>query len=87
MTGHRLLGGFIGSESEKSSWVLKKIDAWTQYIQKISKVAKYDPQSAFIAVSKSLQNEWSFIQRVINVDDNLFGSLKDQICQNLLPNI
>ena len=87
LTGHRLLGGFIGSESEKSSWVLKKIDAWTQYIQKISKVAKYDPQSAFIAVSKSLQNEWSFIQRVINVDDNLFGSLKDQICQNLLPNI
>ena len=89
LTGHRLLGGFIGSASEnlKSSWVLKKIDAWTQYIQKISKVAKYDPQSAFIAVSKSLQNEWSFIQRVINVDDNLFGSLKNQICQNLLPNI
>jgi hypothetical protein len=66
---------------------LKKIEAWIQYIGKISKVAKYDPQSAFIAVSKSLQNEWNFIQRVINVDDCLFRSLKESICQSLLPNI
>ena len=74
LTGHRLLGGFIGSEEEKKSWFLKKNEAWIQHINKISRVAKYDPQSAFIAVSKSLQNEWNFIQRVIDVDDCLFRS-------------
>ena len=87
LTGHRLLGGFIGSEDEKVSWVMKKNDAWTECIKKISRAAKYDPQSAFIAVSKSLQNEWNFIQRVVDVDENLFGSLKEAICQTLLPQI
>ena len=36
VTGHRLLGGFIGSSSEKSAWLQKKIDFWVQSVQKLS---------------------------------------------------
>ena len=87
LTGHRILGGFIGSESEKSNWLKKKVDFWVKSVNKISKIAKNDPHSAFVAVSKSLQNEWNFIQRVVDGDSNSFISLKEAICQNFLPEI
>ena len=90
VTGHRLLGGFIGSSLEKSAWLKKKIDFWIQSVEKLSKIASIDPQSAFIAVSKSLQNEWTFIQRVVNLDDGLnsyWSSLKEAIIEVFLPEI
>jgi len=87
LTGHRILGGFIGSESEKSNWIQKKVDFWVKSVNKISQIAKNDPHSAFVAVSKSLQNEWNFIQRVVGGDSNAFISLKEAICQNFLPEI
>jgi len=40
---------------------------------KLSYVAKKDPHAAFVALSKSLQNEWSFIQRVVQGDDDSFS--------------
>ena len=87
LTGHRILGGFIGSESEKSNWIQKKVAFWVKSVNKISQIAKNDPHSAFVAVSKSLQNEWNFIQRVVGGDSNAFISLKEAICQNFLPEI
>ena len=58
---------------------------------KLSYVAKKDPHAAFVALSaswsKSLQNEWSFIQRVVQGDDDSFLSLKETICQKFLPEI
>ena len=57
VSGHRVLGGFIGSESEKETWLEKKLNFWTYAVQKLSQVGKQDPHEAFIAMSKSLQNE------------------------------
>ena len=51
---------------------------------------KKDPQAAFIAVlyiSMSLQNEWTYIQRVVNTDEEAFMSLKDALCITFLPQI
>ena len=88
VTGQRVLGGFIGSDLDKKAWLEQKISFWSQAIKKISDIAaKKDPQAAFIAVSKSLQNEWSYIQRVVNTNDEAFLSLKDAICTNFLPQI
>ena len=82
LTGHRLLGGFVGSDTE---WIQKKVDFWVKCVNNITQIANKDPHSAFVAVSKSLRNEWSFVQRVVNVDENSYLSLKQAICQNLLP--
>ena len=54
---------------------------------KLSYVAKKDPHAAFVELSKSLQNEWSFIQRVVQGDDDSFLSLKETICQKFLPEV
>ena len=65
VTGHRFLGGFIGSYDDIQSWLMAKIDTWVQSVKKLSNVAKMEPHAAFIALSKSVQNEWLFVQRVV----------------------
>ena len=45
---------------------------WVKCVNKISQIANKDAHSAFVAVSKSLQNKWSFIQWVVNVDENSY---------------
>ena len=87
VTGHRVLGGFIGSDSEKETWLEKKLNFWTNAVQKLSQVGKQDPHAAFIAMSKSLQNEWNYMQRVVCAKEETFLTLKEVICLNFLPAI
>ena len=70
LTGHRFLGSFVGSELDQNEWLKGKTDFWAKSIKKLAEIAKSDPHSAFVAVSKSLQNEWSFIQRVLPTDEH-----------------
>ena len=87
LTGRKLLGGFEGSDLQKSEWIQKKVDFWVKCVNKISQIANKDPHSAFVAVSKSLQNECIFNQRVVYVDENSYLSLKQSFCQNLFTQI
>ena len=54
------------------------------YISEIAKFIFY-PNSAFVVVSKSLQNKWSFIQRALPTDEHCFVSLKEALCHHFLP--
>jgi len=67
VTGHRFLDGFIGSSEDIQSWIghVSKIDKWTQSVKKLSDAAKLEPHAAFVALSKSIQNEWLYVQRVV----------------------
>jgi len=56
-------------------------------VKNLSNVALSEPQAAFIALSKSLQNKWLFIQRVIANSDIVFSPLKDEIQNVFLPNL
>ena len=42
----------------------------------MSALAKSQPQAAYVAVSKSLQNEWSYLQRVFPDCETLFSPLR-----------
>ena len=72
MQGQRFLGGFVGVEVEANKWASVKIDSWAKSISILSEVAKKQPQTAYVAVSKSLQNEWSYLQRVFPTCGELF---------------
>jgi len=74
-------------ESEKETWPEKKLNFWTNAVQKLSQVGKQDPHVAFIAMSKSLQNEWNYIQRVVCAKEETFLTLKDVKYFNFLPAI
>ncbi len=38
---------------------------WVQSVEKIVKASKCQPQAAYAALAKSIQHEWSFLQRVV----------------------
>jgi hypothetical protein len=50
-------------------------------------IAIHEPQAAFVALSKSVQNEWLFIQRVVSNCQLAFTCLSDAIKLRFLPNL
>ena len=87
VTSHRFLGGFIGNDDDVSSWISKKVDVWVNSIQKLATVAQHEPQAAFVAFTKSLQCEWTFIQRVIIDMQHHFSPLRLAIQESFLPSL
>ena len=70
--GQRVLGGFIGSIKEGQSWANTKINSWDKSLKILSEVAKKQPQAAYVAVSKALQNEWNYLQRIFPNSESSF---------------
>ena len=70
--GGRVLGGFVGSKAEAQSWGSNKVQSWVKSLKILSEVARKQPQAAYVAVSKSLQNEWNYMQRIFPDCEDLF---------------
>jgi hypothetical protein len=87
-TGHQYLGGFIGDSTSRNEYVSSKISSWTQTVQQLSLVAseKYS-HSAYTGYTKSLQHQWTFLQRVVPDIDNLFKPLEDMISSSFLQTL
>ena len=81
------MGGFIGSSDDTEQWLNDQIQKWIQSVEKLSKVARTQPQAAFVAMTKSLQMEWTFIQRVMKNSEVNFIPLKRAIIDNFLPDL
>ena len=73
--GQRFLGGFVGAKDEANQWASEKIESWVKSISILAAVAKKQPQAAYVAVSKSLQNEWNYMQRVFPGCEEFFYPL------------
>ena len=64
VTRHRYLRGFIGDREADERWMGDKITGWEKSVETLSRVSCKHPQSAYAVLQKSLQQEWSFVQRV-----------------------
>ena len=53
----------------------------------LSAVAKTQPQAAYVAVSNSLQNEWSYLQRVFPDCETLFSPLHVTLIEDFIPSL
>ena len=73
--------------SDTESWLHEKIRSWVSAVEKLSKVAVDEPQAAFVALSKSVQNEWLFIQRVVAQSESAFSPLSDAIKHHFIPSL
>ena len=62
VSGQKLWGGFVGGKNETEDWISSKVSAWGKSLNILSEVGKKQPQAAFVAVSKSLQNKWCYLQ-------------------------
>lgn len=85
LTGHRYVGGFVGSEAAEAAWIDPQIDVCVDGIKALSKVAHRYPQTAFAGLSHYLQGEWQYLQRVTPNIDKAFAPVEAAIAQTFLP--
>ena len=65
VNGYCFLGGFIGDRETTKQFLHNKTTGWVNNLLKLSKAAESQPQAAFSALSKSMQFEWSYLQRIL----------------------
>ena len=85
--GRRFLGGFIGSKDSSSEYLQQKIIDWSDSVEKLGTAAVSQPQAAFAALSKSLQCEWNYLQRVHEMESDAFTQIETQIKEQFLPKL
>ena len=74
VTGHRFLGGFIGSQYGRGEYVMSKVRRWVGHVNVLAQAASTQPQLAYAA--RSLQHEWTFLLRVVPRCGPLFQELE-----------
>ena len=84
-TGCCFLGGFVGEEKESAEFVNRKIDEWLNGVNKLSRAAEEQPRVSYVALVKSLQAEWLFLQRVVPKCANAFDVLRNRIADVFWP--
>ena len=70
--GARYLGSFIGDTNLSNDWIKEKKFKWIYCIKDISKIAKYQPQTAYAGFQRVLQQEWRYLQRNTDTDSEIF---------------
>ena len=84
---HRLLGGHLGSPEDRSRFVLEKATEWVKSLSCLSKAAEKLPQDAFAALSRSLMQEWSYVQRVVPGCGPALQSVEKAMAEGFLPKL
>jgi hypothetical protein len=84
-TGHRYLGSYIGDQGPLDVWLRSKVHTWAEAVKALARVAKTHPQSAYSALQRALQQEWQFVQRVVQGCGASFEELKAAIDDQFLP--
>ena len=54
VTGHRFLGGFLGSLSKRDEYVMSKVCKWVEHVDVLAGTAVTQPQLAYAALPRSL---------------------------------
>ena len=87
VSGHRFLGGFIGDVDSQNSFVSEKVNRWVDCIGRLSWAAEFHPQAAYAALLKSVQFEWSFLQRVVPDCASFFPPVYEVINNQFWPSL
>jgi hypothetical protein len=83
--GHRDVGGFIGTDEARAAWLEPMLNDWVHGIEKLSMVAQRFPQTAYAGLSKSLQMEWQYLQRVLPSSGPAFAQIETALAETFLP--
>ena len=62
--GSCYIGVFISNWEAETTWLVGKVQGWTELVQTLSGLACKQPQSANTGLQKSFQQEWTFVRRV-----------------------
>ena len=87
LTSHRLLGGVVGDKDGLMSYVTGRVNSWISIVEKLVVIAESQPQLAYSAFTRSVQSQWTYLQRVVPHCGSLFTPLEQLISQQFLPTI
>ena len=76
VTGHRFLGGFIGSHSERDEYVVSKVQRWVGHLDLLSEAALTQPQLAYAALSRFYSTNGLFCCVLFRSVASYFRNLK-----------
>ncbi len=86
-TDYRFLGGCIGTTEGAQRYVEEKVKGWVASVQSLSCAAVRSPQAALAGFTKSLQHEWSYVQRVVKCDPQVYAPLRTAIRTHFTPKL
>ena len=84
-SGARYIGSFIESKELQQDWLQPKINEWVENIKLFARAARKHPQTAYAGLTKSLQMEWTYLQRVVPNVATFFEPIKEAIKTEFLP--
>jgi len=85
LDGHRYVGGFIGTAARRDEWLAPQIQQWVSGVHQLAKVARRYPQTAYAGLVRSLQTEWTYLQRVVPGADAAFQPIEEALQGAFLP--
>ncbi len=85
VVGNRYLGGALGVDPFLEKFIQEKISSWTMEVERLSSFAKSQPHAAFAAFTHGLCHRWTYLTRVLPVQDCLLQPLETAIRQKFLP--
>jgi len=83
--GQRHLGAALGSKNFVEDFVREKVSLWVSELEKLSRIAKYQPQAAHVVYTHGLMHRWTFLMRTVPGVEELFQPLEEAIRHQFLP--
>ena len=85
VSGHRYVGGHVGSRAMRDKWIAPQVAKWTAGIKALASVARKFPQSAYCGFVHSLQAEWQSLCRCVPDIDHHLVPIETAIRHHLIP--
>lgn len=85
--GERHLGAVIGTDENKSQYINKKIDDWTQEINLLAEIAATYPQAAYSAYVSSYQHKLTYFHRTIPSISDELKRVDEAVRHRLIPSL
>ena len=87
MEGRKYLGGFIGSNEARDTYIHSLVDGWKTQLEKLCEVAKAEPQAAFNGFSSGFRHKLTYHMRVIPDLKDYLGQLDKILDYYFIPSI
>ena len=84
-SGQQYVGGFIGSEKMQERWLAPMVQKWLDGIDKLARVARRYPQSAYASLVNCLQAEWQYLCQVEPDVGHHLAPLEDALRRKFIP--
>ena len=83
--GKRHLGAAIGSHSFTVEYVSRKVQEWSEEVQRLAHVAISQPHAAYAAFTHGLAGRWTYLLKTIPDVQDLLLPLENVIQQHFIP--